>query len=138
MLSVARELNVRAIVGAGWSRVPRGLSDGVFVVGPVDHDWLFPQCAAVVHHGGAGTTATSVRSGTPTVICSVFSDQPFWGRIFTQLGIGSTLPYKTLTRDSLKAALQRAFRTTLTAADYASVRALGDEFLKRKPRSVGA
>ncbi|KAJ0959662.1 hypothetical protein J5N97_000680 [Dioscorea zingiberensis] len=51
----------------------------VFPLEDYPHDWLFPQCAAVVHHGGAGTTATGLRAGCPTTVVPFFGDQFFWG-----------------------------------------------------------
>lgn len=45
----------------------------------VPHPWLFPQCAAVVHHGGAGTTGAGLMAGRPTAVVPAFGDQPFWG-----------------------------------------------------------
>ncbi len=47
----------------------------------VPHDWLFPQCAAVVHHGGAGSLAAGVRAGCPTIVCAIQGDQPFHGSL---------------------------------------------------------
>ena len=44
--------------------------------------------AAVVHHGGAGTTAEGFYAGVPSVICPFFGDQPGWARIATALGVG--------------------------------------------------
>ncbi|MFD0491303.1 nucleotide disphospho-sugar-binding domain-containing protein [Saccharopolyspora spinosporotrichia] len=49
-------------------------------MGDVPHDWLFPRTAAVVHHGGAGTTGAGVRAGVPAVITPVIADQPFWAK----------------------------------------------------------
>jgi sterol 3beta-glucosyltransferase len=61
------------------------------------HDWLFPQMAAVVHHGGAGTTAAAVRAGVPSVVTPFFADQPFWGRQLSALGIAPPpIPYRSL------------------------------------------
>jgi UDP:flavonoid glycosyltransferase YjiC (YdhE family) len=51
----------------------------VYVVDHVPHGWLFPHCAAAVHHGGAGTTAASTAAGIPTGIVPFFGDQPYWG-----------------------------------------------------------
>lgn len=52
--------------------------DFIYPLDKVPHDWLFPQVAAVVHHGGAGTTAAGLRAGIPTVIKPFFGDQFFW------------------------------------------------------------
>jgi UDP:flavonoid glycosyltransferase YjiC (YdhE family) len=85
----ARAAGQRAIVSTGWGgigEVARG--DDVFVVADAPHDWLFPRMAAVVHHGGAGTTAAGLRAGKPTVVCSFFGDQPYWAMRVAGLGVG--------------------------------------------------
>jgi UDP:flavonoid glycosyltransferase YjiC (YdhE family) len=64
-------------------------SEGVFVTGHVPHDWLFPRCAAIVHHCGAGTSHAALASGTPSIPVPFTLDQPFWARRLTQLGIAS-------------------------------------------------
>jgi sterol 3beta-glucosyltransferase len=76
--------------------------DSLFVVGDVPHSWLFPRMAAVVHHGGAGTTAAGLRAGRPTVICPFFIDQPFWAERVLALGAGTRpLPIKKLEASAL-------------------------------------
>jgi len=80
-----------------------------FVVDAVPHDWLFPQMAAVVHHGGAGTTGTSLRAGKPTVICPFVGNQPFWGHRIAALSVGpSPIPQRKLTSESLADAIKTA------------------------------
>jgi UDP:flavonoid glycosyltransferase YjiC (YdhE family) len=75
----------------------------------IPHSWLFPQLAAVVHHGGAGTTAAGLRAGRPTVVVPFFTDQPFWGRRVHDLGAGPLpLPHKQLTAAGLAAAIRQA------------------------------
>ena len=46
------------------------------VMGETPHDWLLPQCAAVVHHGGAGTVAAGLSAGCPTTVIYFFGDCP--------------------------------------------------------------
>ena len=73
---------VRALVSKGWGGLGADaldIPDGVFMLGNVPHDWLFHHVSAVVHHGGAGTTAAGIATGRPTVIVPFFGDQPFWG-----------------------------------------------------------
>lgn len=53
----------------------------VFEIESCPHDWLFPQCAAVVNHGGAGTLAAGIRAGRPTIVCATQGDQPFHGSL---------------------------------------------------------
>jgi sterol 3beta-glucosyltransferase len=64
------------------------LSDHVFVAEEIPHAWLFQHAAAVIHHGGAGTTATAIRAGIPSIIIPFFFDQLFWGRQLATLGVG--------------------------------------------------
>ena len=100
----------RAVLATGWgglSEVEAG--ERVHILESAPHDWLFPRCATVVHHGGAGTTHEGLRWGRPTVVCPVFGDQPFWGRRIAELGAGpKPLPQKHLTSEALAAALREA------------------------------
>ncbi len=110
--AVTRKRGERAIIGAGWSRMEgaEAVPEHVRIVGALDHEWLFPQCSAAVHHGGAGTVFTSVSAGLPTVVCSVFADQPFWGVRVERLGVGVHLPFKKLNAASLETAMGRISR----------------------------
>eukprot|EP01065_Artemidia_motanka_P007964 TRINITY_DN13987_c0_g1_i1.p1 TRINITY_DN13987_c0_g1~~TRINITY_DN13987_c0_g1_i1.p1 ORF type:complete len:2752 (+),score=869.57 TRINITY_DN13987_c0_g1_i1:24-8279(+) len=76
---------------------PPGVGVKVWKSG-VAHDWLFPLCSAVCHHGGAGTLSAGLRAGKPTVVVPFFGDQPFWGKIVAQNKLGACVPY----RDALK------------------------------------
>lgn len=109
-LEVLRQTGQRAILLSGWGQLGRfNLPASVFSIEAVPHDWLFPQMAAVVHHGGAGTTAAGLRAGVPAVIVPFTSDQPFWGRRVYQLGVGpQPIPVQQLTADKLAQALIRA------------------------------
>jgi sterol 3beta-glucosyltransferase len=83
--------------------------DDVLVVSDVPHTWLFPRMAAVVHHGGAGTTAAGLRAGVPTVVCPFFGDQAYWGDRVAALGAGPRpLPIRRLTAAGLAAAIGQA------------------------------
>ncbi|EMD25381.1 glycosyltransferase [Amycolatopsis azurea] len=80
--------------------------DDLLTIRDVPHEWLFPRTAAVVHHGGAGTTAAALRAGVPALVCPVFSDQPYWGERVFRLGAGPRpLPLRELTADALTARL---------------------------------
>ena len=81
----------------------------MFVVDSVPHSWLFPRMAALVHHGGAGTTAEGLRAGVPTVIVPFVFDQPFWGARVESMGLGpDPIPQKKLTADRLAEAIRIA------------------------------
>lgn len=100
----------RAILLGGWTNLgSEGLPDTILKVEHVPHEWLFPRVSAVVHHGGAGTTAASLRSGSPTVVVPFFADQPFWGWRVEKLGAGpKPIPRLKLTAEKLAAAITRA------------------------------
>lgn len=93
---------------------PGGLGDAdlpssVFGIESVPHDWLFPQMSAVVHHGGAGTTAAALRAGVPSVVLPFFADQPFWGWRVSRLGVGPRpVSFWRLTTQRLADAIRRA------------------------------
>lgn len=98
--------------------------DEVVVVPSADHGWLFPRTAAVVHHGGAGTTGAALRAGVPSIVCPFFSDQPFWGAKVAGLNAGpEPLPIKRLTADALATRIRRALDD---ASMRASAAALGE------------
>jgi sterol 3beta-glucosyltransferase len=100
----------RGVLLTGWGGLNTGsLPDTVFAIDSAPHDWLFPQMAAVVHHGGAGTTAAALRAGTPSLVVPFFGDQPFWGRRVAELGVGpSPIPQKQLSAERLTAAIRTA------------------------------
>jgi UDP:flavonoid glycosyltransferase YjiC (YdhE family) len=107
------ELVVTAARRAGLRAVVQGelddSGDDVLTIGDTPHDWLFPRTAAVVHHGGAGTTAAGLRAGVPTVTVPMYTDQPFWARRVNELGAGpAPIPIKRLTADALTAAINEA------------------------------
>lgn len=99
----------RAILQSGWRGLSkRDLPDTVFMVDSIPHSWLFPRVAAVVHHGGAGTTAAGLRAGIPTIVIPFFGDQPFWGHRVAELGVGTApIPRKDLTAERLAKAIQQ-------------------------------
>jgi sterol 3beta-glucosyltransferase len=80
---------------------------GAIEIEGAPHEWLFPRMAAVVHHGGAGTTAEGLRAGRPTAVFpSNFGDQLFWGRRVHALGAGpEPVPQKRLTAEGLVATM---------------------------------
>ncbi|WP_144209892.1 glycosyltransferase [Mycobacterium tilburgii] len=110
------ELGERALVCAGWSEfsgVPQ--FDHVKVVGAVNYAKVFPACRAVVHHGGSGTTAASMRAGVPTLILSMDPNQKIWGSQLKRLKVGTTRRFSNTTRATLVADLRR-----ILAPEYAT------------------
>ncbi len=107
VLSATEEIGCRAIVAAGWGGlVPAMRSPSIFAIGEAPHDWLFPRMAAVVHHGGAGTTAAALRAGLPSVVVPFMADQFFWGRILANRGVApEPLPQEHLSAPTLARAI---------------------------------
>lgn len=95
----------RALVSKGWGGFGSNADcpDNVFMLENTPHDWLFPRCAAVVHHGGAGTTAIGLKTARPTMIVPFFGDQPFWGAMVSKAKAGAheCIPYKKLNAERL-------------------------------------
>jgi UDP:flavonoid glycosyltransferase YjiC (YdhE family) len=115
MISAAcAELGERALVCSGWSDFSAVLDcQQVKVVGAVNFAAIFPACRAVVHHGGAGTTAVSLRAGVPTLILSMDATQTILGSRVKRLKVGTTRRFSTITRESLVADLR-----TILAPQY--------------------
>ncbi|KAF2427293.1 UDP-Glycosyltransferase/glycogen phosphorylase, partial [Tothia fuscella] len=128
----------RALVSKGWGGLggdELDKPDGVFMLGNCPHDWLFQHVSAVVHHGGAGTTAAGIALGRPTVIVPFFGDQPFWGSMVARAGAGpQPVQYKDLTADGLANAILEALKPeTLERATE-----LGERIREEKGCQVGA
>jgi sterol 3beta-glucosyltransferase len=102
----------RAVLLGGWANLGGAdLPASICKVDDIPHEWLFRRVKAVVHHGGAGTTAAGLRAGKPTVIVPFFSDQPFWGWRVHMLGAGpKPIPRKKLTPERLAQAIDLAVR----------------------------
>jgi sterol 3beta-glucosyltransferase len=110
VLAALDQTGQRGILASGWGGLKTGsLLKDVLLIEQAPHAWLFPRVKAVVHHGGAGTTAAGLRAGKPTIICPFFGDQPFWGQRVYELGAGpKPIPQKNLTAEGLTAAIQTA------------------------------
>jgi sterol 3beta-glucosyltransferase len=108
VINALRVSGMRGIIATGWGglqteRLPPTLQQ----IDQAPHAWLFPRMAAVVHHGGAGTTAAALQAGRPSVIVPFFGDQPFWGQRVHMLGGGSRpIAQKKLTVEKLAAAIK--------------------------------
>jgi len=112
MLDAARAVGRRAILSRGWADLSLDETQpDCLVVGEANLQALFPRVAAIVHHGGAGTTTLAARAGVPQVVVPQMYDQHYWGRQIEGLAIGVAHARGIPTRDSLTAALQRALTT---------------------------
>ncbi|XP_048127453.1 sterol 3-beta-glucosyltransferase UGT80A2 isoform X2 [Rhodamnia argentea] len=90
IVQALEETGQRGIINKGWGglgNLPEP-KDFIYLLDNCPHDWLFLQCKAVVHHGGAGTTAAGLKAACPTTIVPFFGDQPFWGERVHARGVG--------------------------------------------------
>jgi UDP:flavonoid glycosyltransferase YjiC (YdhE family) len=114
----------RAVLLGGWAQAHNlDLPDHVYALESAPHEWLFPRMAAVVHHGGAGTTAAGLRAGLPSVITPFMGDQSYWGQRVYALGVGPR-------------PISRAKLTAKKLAD-AITQAVTDESIKCRAAALG-
>lgn len=114
VVEAVRGRGMRAILLSGWGGLSdAGGGDDVMVTDEVPHEWLFPRVAAVVHHGGAGTTGAALRAGVPSVVVPFGVDQPFWAAQVTALGAGPPpIPRRRLSVTALGDALETVLADT--------------------------
>jgi vancomycin aglycone glucosyltransferase len=107
LVGAARDVGRRALISRGWAGLGGGaLPEGALAIDAVSHARLFPRVAAVVHHGGAGTTTLAARCGAVQLVVPHGADQPWWGERVRALGLGPPpLPRRRLTRARLAQAL---------------------------------
>lgn len=105
IFEAVKMVGCRALVSKGWGGFGSNADcpENVFMLENTPHDWLFPRCSAVVHHGGAGTTAIGLKCAKPTMIVPFFGDQPFWGAMVSNAKAGAheCIPYKKLNAERL-------------------------------------
>ncbi|MEZ4672470.1 MAG: glycosyltransferase [Anaerolineae bacterium] len=125
VIEALKQSGQRGVIASGWGGLrPADLPPNIHLLNEAPHDWLFPRMAAVVHHGGAGTTAAGLRAGKPSVICPFIADQPFWGSRVAALGAGpAPIPQKKMTAENLSAAIRLA---------------TGDTSMQRRAAEIGA
>lgn len=115
VLEALQRSGQRGLLASGWGGLKANdpLPANVFMLEQAPHDWLFPRVSAVIHHGGAGTTAAGLRAGKPTIIVPFLADQPFWGSVIHELGVGpQPIPQKKLSVAALTDAINMAVNDT--------------------------
>uniref|UniRef100_A0ACD5XC39 Uncharacterized protein n=1 Tax=Avena sativa TaxID=4498 RepID=A0ACD5XC39_AVESA len=148
ILDALKETGQRGIISRGWgdlgsfSEVPVD----VFILDDCPHDWLFPRCAAVVHHGGAGTTAAGLIAGCPTAIVPFFGDQFFWGELIHARGVGpAPIRVTELTVEALSNAIRfmldpevklRSMELAIAIGNEDGVAAAVDSFHRHLPSEL--
>ncbi|MBN1285910.1 MAG: glycosyltransferase family 1 protein [Anaerolineae bacterium] len=110
VLAALKRTGQRGLLLTGWGGIDAsGLSGDVFKLDSAPHDWLFPHMAAVVHHGGSGTTAAGLRAGVPSILVPFGGDQFLWGQCVKTLGVGpEPIPRQQLTAEKLAYAIRVA------------------------------
>ncbi len=116
LIEAARALGLRSVLSQGWAGLTTNdMGDDFIAVGDLNHAKLFPRMAAIVHHGGAGTTQTAARAGRPQVLIPHNYDQFFWAHRVQDLGVGVSGPTRDeLTAESLAQALRNVMQPEVT------------------------
>lgn len=120
----------RGIINKGWGGLGNlaKSKDFVYLLDNCPHDWLFLQCAAVVHHGGAGTTAAGLKAACPTTVVPFFGDQPFWGKQVHARGVGPPpIPVEDFSLKKLVSAIQFMLKPAVKVAATELAKAMADE-----------
>jgi len=133
VLKAVRASRVRAVISLGWGGKDMHLKSNnrVYFADYVPHDWLFPRVRAVVHHGGAGTTAAGLRYGKPTLVVPFGGDQPLWGNRVHAIGCGP----KPISRDMMT--VQRLTKGLIDLTTHASYRVAAEELGTRLRMETG-
>ena len=110
VLEALQRTGLRAILHMGWGDLGGAeLPEHIHRIAYAPYGWLFPQMAAVVHHGGSGTTAFGLQAGVPSIIVPFLFDQFFWGERVAALGVGpAPIPHRKLSVERLSEALTSA------------------------------
>lgn len=108
VLDALQRTGKRGILHAGWAKLGVDeLPDSVLMLDYAPYAWLFTRTAAIIHHGGSGTTGFALRSGVPSMVVPFTADQPFWGKQTHELGVGpAPVPFSKLTVENLAHAIQ--------------------------------
>ncbi|XP_042008082.1 sterol 3-beta-glucosyltransferase UGT80B1-like isoform X6 [Salvia splendens] len=147
VLEALKNTGQRGIVDRGWGGLAthaQDVAENIFLLSTdCPHDWLFPQCCAVVHHGGAGTTAAGLKAGCPTTIVPFCGDQSLWGAIIYERGVGpAPIPIAHLSVESLSKAMRfmlqpevksRAVDVAISVRDDDGAAAALDSFHRHLP-----
>lgn len=119
VVNALKRAGQRGVLATGWSGMTalEELPEDMVVLESAPHSWLFPKMAAVVHHGGAGTTAAGLRAGVPSIIVPHAVDQFAWGRRVCELGVGPPpIPKKKLSAARLAGAITQASQPEIKRA----------------------
>ena len=113
LIDAVKMTNQRAVIQAGWGLLgTNGTEKDIYCTEYVPHRWLFPKASCVVHHGGAGTTASVCYAKVPSVVVPHITDQPYWGKRLFDLGVApKSLHRRNLTAKHLAKRIEQVLRT---------------------------
>jgi UDP:flavonoid glycosyltransferase YjiC (YdhE family) len=121
----------RALFHPGWSGIdPNALPGNFLAIGDTPHDWLFPRTAAVIHHGGSGTSHSAARAGVPSIVTPFAGDQFFWAE---RLRLAGVAPAAVDGRRPNTAAFAAALDFIATAPVRNRAQALGEMMRAENP-----
>jgi len=102
-VEATRKSGVRAIIQSDWDNLPyKQLNPNIYIVQTIPHENIFPYCSMVVHHGGSGTTQSTLLAGKPSIVVAHAFDQPYWGKKLYEIGVASKpLQKQTITAEKL-------------------------------------
>ncbi|XP_078441527.1 sterol 3-beta-glucosyltransferase UGT80B1-like isoform X2 [Wolffia australiana] len=109
VIAALKQTGQRGIISKGWGNLvtTQAISDEIYQIEECPHEWLFLRCTALVHHGGAGTTATGLRAGCPTAVVAFFGDQFIWGEKIHEKGLGPLpIPISQLNAENLSKSIR--------------------------------
>ena len=113
LIDAIKMTNQRAIIQAGWGLLgTQDVGEDIFCTEYVPHQWLFPKVSCVVHHGGAGTTASVCRAKVPSVVVPHIADQLYWGKLLSDLDVApKSLHRRKLTAKRLAQRIEQVLTT---------------------------
>jgi vancomycin aglycone glucosyltransferase len=135
VLEAVARAGVRAVISEGWAGLGGiALPSDVMRIGPVDHASLFQRVAAVIHHGGAGTTTMAARAGAPQILVPHVLDQFHWSRRVEKLGLGPpALPRRRLTPAKLAAAIRSVLDNEIVTERAAEIASRLRDAMRTRP-----
>ena len=113
LIDAIKQTNQRAVIQSGWGLLgTQDATSNIFCTEYVPHRWLFPKASCVVHHGGAGTSASVCYAKVPSVVVPHFGDQLYWGKQLSDLGVAPrSLLRRNLTAKRLAQRIEKVLET---------------------------
>ena len=113
LIDAIKQTDQRAVIQSGWGLLgTQEATSNIFCTEYVPHRWLFPKASCVVHHGGAGTTASVCHTKVPSVVVPHFGDQLYWGKQLSDLGVAPrSLLRRNLTAKRLAQRIEKVLET---------------------------